>query len=79
MAFAPLNGTNFQTFFTTLFFAIESYIYGTDFKLGLINQLWQPAAKSTAERVQLFTESTRVYGNYFAIIEQCTVETKTII
>ena len=30
----PLNGTNFQTFFyPTFFFAIESYIYETDFTL----------------------------------------------
>ena len=32
----PLNGTNFQTFFTPLFsFAIDSYIDETDFTLGL--------------------------------------------
>ena len=32
----PLNGHNFQTFFIPLFtFALESYIYETDFSLGL--------------------------------------------
>ena len=31
----PLNGTNFQTFFTPHFsFAIGTYIYETDFTLG---------------------------------------------
>ena len=35
----PLDGTNFQTFFTLLFsFAIESYIYETDFTLGPIKK-----------------------------------------
>ena len=28
--------------------------------------------------MRLFTESTRVYGNYFVIIEPCTVDTNTI-
>ena len=37
-------------------------------------QQWQPAAKSTAKRVQLFTERTCVYGDHFATIEQCTLE-----
>ena len=32
----PLNSHNFQEFFTPFFsFAIESYIYETDFALGL--------------------------------------------
>ena len=39
---------------------------------------WQSAARSTAERVLLFTESTRVYGDYFVITEPCTVDTNTI-
>ena len=39
---------------------------------------WQPEARSTAERVRLFAESTRVYGDNFVIIEQCTVDTKTM-
>ena len=30
---------------------------------------WQPEARSTAERVRLFAESTRVYGDNFVIIE----------
>ena len=34
-------------------------------------QTMQLAAQSSAERVQLFTEITRVYGYYFVIIEQC--------
>ena len=44
-----------------------------------ILQWWQPAAKSTAERVLLFTKGTRVYGDYLVIIEQSTVDTKTIL
>ena len=35
------------------------------------------AAQSSAERVQLFTESTRVYGDYFVIIDQRIVDTKS--
>ena len=37
----PLNGTNFQTFFYPTFvsFAIESYIYETDFILGLSHNI----------------------------------------
>ena len=47
-------------------------------QLMLKSRWWQPAARSAAEQVRLIAESTRVYGDYFVTVEQCTVDTKTI-
>ena len=63
--------SRFKCFFIAIFATFDLYTSGVINRRSIL-------AVQSAQRVRLFTESTGVYGDYFVIIEQCTLDTKTI-